>query len=77
MAHKVGSGSTKNNRDSNSKRLGLKVGNLEQVSAGSILLKQRGFKVKCGLNVGVGKDFTLYSQIKGIVTIKKGLLSVT
>ncbi len=77
MAHKVGSGSTKNNRDSNSKKLGLKVGNLEHVSAGSILLKQRGFKVKCGLNVEFGKDYTLYSLINGIVTIKKGILSVT
>jgi large subunit ribosomal protein L27 len=77
MAHKVGSGSTKNNRDSNSKRLGLKVGNLQYVSAGSILLRQRGFKVKCGLNVGIGKDFTIYSKISGVVIITKGIISIS
>ena len=67
MAHKKGAGSTKNGRDSNSKRLGVKKFGGEKVRAGSILIRQRGMKVKPGVNVGCGKDFTLFALIDGIV----------
>ena len=67
MAHKKGAGSTKNGRDSNSKRLGVKRFGGEQVRAGSILIRQRGMKVKAGSNVGYGKDFTLFALTDGIV----------
>nr|QCI06440.1 ribosomal protein L27 [Dictyurus purpurascens] len=67
MAHKKGSGSTKNGRDSNSKRLGVKKYNGEIVLAGSIIIRQRGSKVKLGNNVAQGKDYTLFSLINGIV----------
>ena len=68
MAHKKGKGSTKNGRDSVSKRLGIKRFGGEQVSAGSILVRQRGTKVHPGQNVGVGKDYTLFSEIDGVVS---------
>ncbi len=67
MAHKKGAGSTKNGRDSHSKRLGLKCCAGEFVKAGNILIRQRGMKVKPGSNVSFGKDFTLYSLTDGIV----------
>ena len=67
MAHKKGSGSTRNGRDSNSKRLGVKAYGGEDVSAGSILVRQRGTKFKIGNNVGLGKDYTIYSLIDGQV----------
>jgi large subunit ribosomal protein L27 len=67
MAHKKGAGSTKNGRDSNSKRLGVKRFGGEQVRAGNILVRQRGTKFKPGLNVGCGKDFTLFALIDGSV----------
>ena len=67
MAHKKGAGSTKNGRDSNSKRLGVKKFGGEKVRAGSILIRQRGMKFKPGLNVGCGKDFTLFALSDGIV----------
>jgi large subunit ribosomal protein L27 len=67
MAHKKGAGSTKNGRDSNAKRLGVKRFGGEKVSAGSILIRQRGMKFKPGLNVGCGKDFTLFALTDGIV----------
>lgn len=67
MAHKKGSGSTRNGRDSNSKRLGVKKYGGEQVTAGNILIRQRGTKVKPGQNVGKGKDDTLFSLIDGFV----------
>ena len=67
MAHKKGSGSTRNGRDSNSKRLGVKAYGGEQVSAGSIIVGQRGTKFKIGNNVGIGRDYTIYSLIDGQV----------
>ena len=68
MAHKKGAGSTKNGRDSNAKRLGVKKFGGEQVKAGNILIRQRGMKFKPGLNVGCGKDFTLFALKEGTVT---------
>jgi large subunit ribosomal protein L27 len=67
MAHKKGAGSTKNGRDSNAKRLGVKKFGGEQVKAGNILIRQRGMKFKPGLNVGCGKDFTLFALKEGII----------
>lgn len=71
MAHKKGAGSTKNGRDSNAKRLGVKCYQGHQVKAGSIIVRQRGLKYKVGLNVGVGRDFTLYALTGGSVQFKK------
>lgn len=65
MAHKKGSGSSKNGRDSNAKRLGVKKYGGEYVIAGNILIRQRGTAVKAGNNVGIGRDHTLYALIDG------------
>lgn len=76
MAHKKGTGSTRNGRDSNSKRLGVKRYGGETVSAGSILIRQRGTSVLPGNNVGRGSDDTLFALIDGVVnfeTIKRDL----
>jgi large subunit ribosomal protein L27 len=67
MAHKTGAGSTKNGRDSKSKRLGIKCAGSEQVKNGHILVRQRGTKFKAGTNVGCGRDHTLYALKDGIV----------
>lgn len=67
MAHKKAAGSTKNGRDSNAKRLGVKRSGGQAVSAGSILIRQRGTKWHAGDNVGVGKDFTLFALTDGVV----------
>ena len=67
MAHKKGAGSTKNGRDSNSNRLGVKKFGGQTVKAGNIIIRQRGMKVKPGLNVGCGKDFTLFALTDGVV----------
>ena len=67
MAHKKGAGSTKNGRDSRSKRLGVKEFGGQFVKAGSILVRQRGMKFKPGINVGCGKDFTLFALVEGTV----------
>lgn len=67
MAHKKGLGSTKNGRDSQSKRLGVKRHAGERVSAGSIIVRQRGTKIRPGANVGRGKDDTLFAKIDGVV----------
>nr|YP_009497145.1 ribosomal protein L27 [Psammoneis obaidii]AWT39858.1 ribosomal protein L27 [Psammoneis obaidii] len=67
MAHKKGAGSTKNGRDSNSKRLGVKKFGGEKVRAGNILIRQKGMKFKPGYNVGCGKDFTLFALTDGTV----------
>jgi large subunit ribosomal protein L27 len=67
MAHKKGLGSTKNGRDSNAQRLGVKRFGGEFVTAGSILVRQRGTKFMPGLNVGLGKDDTIFSLINGKV----------
>lgn len=71
MAHKKGQGSSKNGRDSNSQRLGLKVGSGQLVTAGSIIIRQRGTKWSPGKNVGRGTDDTLFALIDGIVSFKK------
>lgn len=67
MAHKKGLGSSKNGRDSNAQRLGVKRFGGETVTGGSILVRQRGTPLKPGLNVGRGKDDTLFAKISGIV----------
>ena len=67
MAHKKGAGSTKNGRDSNAKRLGVKKFGGEVARAGNILIRQRGMQFKPGLNVGYGKDFTLFALKDGTV----------
>ena len=75
MAHKKGGGSTRNGRDSNSKRLGVKRFGGEFVNAGSILVRQRGTKIKPGENVSVGRDHTLFATATGLVmyeTIRDG-----
>ena len=71
MAHKKGVGSSKNGRESQSKRLGLKKSGSEVVKAGNILVRQRGTKTNPGLNVGMGKDHTLYALIDGTVKYTK------
>ena len=72
MAHKKGVGSSKNGRESHSKRLGLKHFGGEFVKAGNIIVRQRGTKHYPGKNVGIGKDDTLYALTDGIVTFKRG-----
>ena len=67
FAHKKGVGSTKNGRDSESKRLGVKKADGQPVLAGNIIIRQRGTSVRPGNNVGVGKDYTLYALIDGKV----------
>ena len=67
MAHKKGLGSSKNGRDSNAQRLGVKAFGGEMVTGGSILVRQRGTRFKPGENVGIGKDDTLFAKISGIV----------
>ena len=67
FAHKKGGGSTKNGRDSAAKRLGVKANNGEYVTAGSILMRQRGTKIHPGHNVGKGGDDTLFALINGVV----------
>ncbi len=67
MAHKKGVGSSKNGRDSQSKRLGVKRFEGQTVPAGNILVRQRGSKFKPGLNVGQGRDFTLFALREGVV----------
>ena len=76
MAHKKGVGSSKNGRDSNPKMLGAKRADGQTVTAGSILVRQRGTRIKPGRNVGLGKDDTLFAKIDGVVkfeSIKRGL----
>ena len=67
MAHKKGGGSSRNGRDSNSKRLGVKRGDGSLVLAGTILVRQRGTRIVAGGNVGVGRDHTLYALASGLV----------
>lgn len=71
MAHKKGQGSTRNGRDSHSKRLGVKVGSGEVVKAGSILVRQRGTKWHPGKNVGRGVDDTLFALANGVIAFRK------
>ena len=67
FAHKKGSGSTKNGRDSESKRLGVKRADGQYVLAGNIIVRQKGTKIHPGNNVGMGKDFTLFALVDGVV----------
>ncbi len=67
MAHKKGGGSSTNGRDSNAQRLGVKVGDGQLVSGGSIIIRQRGTRIKPGVNVGIGSDDTLFAKISGRV----------
>jgi len=67
MAHKKGAGSTKNGRDSRSKRLGIKVYGNQSVKSGGIIVRQRGMTFKPGINVGLGGDYTIFSTKEGIV----------
>ena len=71
MAHKKAGGSTRNGRDSESKRLGVKRFGGQQVSAGSIIVRQRGTKFHAGVNVGCGKDHTLFALTDGLVEFRK------
>ncbi len=71
MAHKKGQGSTRNGRDSNSQRRGVKVFGGQTINAGSIIVRQVGTKIHPGSNVGMGKDFTLFSLINGIVKYER------
>jgi len=82
MAQKKGGGSTRNGRDSESKRLGVKVYGGQAINAGGIIVRQRGTRVHPGTNVGVGKDHTLYALVDGHVeftvkgVLKKSVVSV-
>ena len=67
MAHKKGQGSSRNGRDSNSQRLGVKKHDGHTVTGGSILVRQRGRRFRPGLNVGLGKDDTLFAKVTGVV----------
>jgi len=72
MAHKKGQGSSRNGRDSESKRLGVKLFEGQSAKSGAILVRQRGARYVPGFNVGRGRDFTLYSLIEGIVKFESG-----
>lgn len=71
MAHKKGQGSSRNGRDSNSQRRGVKVYGGQNINAGSIIVRQVGTKIHPGNNVGMGKDFTLFSLINGVVKYER------
>jgi large subunit ribosomal protein L27 len=71
MAHKKGGGSTRNGRDSESKRLGVKRYGGEQIRGGTIIVRQRGTRIHPGNNVGRGKDDTLFALVDGIVTFER------
>ena len=72
MAHKKGEGSVKNGRDSQSKRLGVKIFGGQAVVTGNIIIRQRGTVYHPGKNVGVGRDFTLFALTDGVVEFRKG-----
>ena len=72
MAHKKGAGSSRNGRESHSKRLGIKIFGGQEAKAGNILVRQRGTQHHPGTNVGIGKDHTLFALADGVVTFKKG-----
>ncbi len=73
MAHKKGVGSSKNGRESESKRLGVKIFGGQAAIAGNVLVRQRGTQHNAGRNVGIGKDHTLFALTDGVVEFKKGL----
>ena len=70
MAHKKGLGSSKNGRDSNAQRLGVKAFGGQLVSGGTIIVRQRGTRIKPGVNVGIGKDDTLFAKVPGIIEFR-------
>lgn len=72
MAHKKGGGSSRNGRDSNAQRLGVKAFAGERVKAGSILVRQRGTRFRPGVNVGIGSDDTLFATVEGTVEFSQG-----
>lgn len=72
MAHKKGAGSSRNGRESHSKRLGIKIYGGQAAISGNILVRQRGTKHHPGENVGIGKDHTLFALADGVVTFRKG-----
>jgi large subunit ribosomal protein L27 len=71
MSHKKAAGSSKNGRDSNSQRRGVKKFGGEQVTAGNIIIRQCGTKIHPGNNVGMGKDYTIFAKIDGVVTFER------
>lgn len=71
MAHKKGEGKVKNGRESHAKRLGIKIFGGQTVVAGNIIVRQRGTKHNPGLNVGMGKDHTLFALVNGVVAFRK------
>ncbi|MDB9494745.1 50S ribosomal protein L27 [Spirulina major CS-329] len=71
MAHKKGTGSTRNGRDSNAKRLGVKLYGGQAAKAGNIIVRQRGTRIHPGENVGRGKDDTLFALVDGVVTFER------
>lgn len=71
MAHKKGQGSTKNGRDSQSKRLGVKIYGGQKVESGNIIVRQRGTRFHPGKGVGLGRDYTIFATTSGIVAFKK------
>ncbi len=71
FAHHKGGGSTKNGRDSNAKRLGIKANDGQTISAGGIIVRQRGTKIHPGNNVGIGSDYTIYALIDGVVKFER------
>jgi large subunit ribosomal protein L27 len=70
MAHKKGLGSSKNGRDSNAQRLGIKAFGGQLVTGGTIIVRQRGTRIKPGVNVGLGKDDTLFAKIPGVIEFR-------
>jgi large subunit ribosomal protein L27 len=77
MAHKKGEGSVRNNRDSQSKRLGVKIFGGQPAISGNIIVRQRGTVYHPGVNVGVGKDYTLFALTDGTVEFRKGIKNRT
>jgi large subunit ribosomal protein L27 len=71
MAHKKGQGSSRNGRDSNAQRRGIKVYGGQKINAGSIIIRQLGTKIHPGKNVGLGKDYTIYAMIDGVVKYER------
>lgn len=71
MAHKKAGGSSKNGRDSNGQRRGVKAFGGQKISAGSIIVRQCGTKIHPGANVGVGKDYTLFAKVDGVVAFER------
>jgi large subunit ribosomal protein L27 len=71
MAHKKGLGSSKNGRDSNAQRLGVKAFGGQLVSGGTIIVRQRGTRIKPGVNVGLGKDDTLFAKVTGTIEFRE------